>query len=350
MKVHISFEIKEGPWGGGNQFLKAVRDYFIKHDKYAHEAEEADVLLFNSHQVDTENNSFTKLWELKRKNPNVIFVHRVDGPILLGRGTDYISDKIIFAFNSLLADGTIFQSNWSAENCRAMGMGKTPYETLVMNSPNPEIFYKKTPSTQAKDKIRLITTTWSTNPNKGFHILQLLDRKLDFSKYSMTFVGNSPVKFTNFESHPPLPGKDLAALLRQHDIFFTACKNDSCSNSLIEALHCGLPVVCRNSGGNPEIVGDAGILFDHQEEALPAINEVSRNIESYRAKIALPTMDETGKAYLKFCERIIGEKNSGAYQPKLFPWYSLAKLKTKVAWYKKRGWFLNRIRPFNPDL
>jgi glycosyltransferase involved in cell wall biosynthesis len=346
MKVHISFEIKDGPWGGGNQFLKAVRDHFIKHDRYAHNPEDADVLLFNSHQVDMGNNSLTKLWELKRKNPNLIFIHRVDGPILLGRGTDYISDKIIFAFNSQLADGTIFQSSWSAENCRIMGMGKNHYETLIMNSPNPGVFYKKKPDTPKNDKIRLITTTWSTNPNKGFHILENLDKNLDFSKYSMTFVGNSPVEFKNFDSHPPLPGKDLASLLRKHDIFFTACKNDSCSNSLIEALHCGLPVVSRNSGGNPEIVGDAGILFNQEEEVIPAINEVSRNIKSYSEKMALPTMDETGEAYFKFCESIVKDKNSGSYQPKTFPWYTLANLKAKFAWYKRRGWVLNRIRPF----
>jgi glycosyltransferase involved in cell wall biosynthesis len=345
MKIHISFEIKEGPWGGGNQFLKAIRDYFIKNNAYAHKAEEADVLLFNSHQVDTGDNSFYKLWELKKKNPNIIFVHRVDGPILLGRGTDYISDKIIFAFNSQLADGTIFQSNWSAVNCRAMGMGKTHYETLIMNSPNPGNFYRKEAAPQSKDKIRLITTTWSTNPNKGFHILQDLDKSLDYSKYSMTFVGNSPVKFKNFISHTPLPSTELANLLRKHDIFFTACKNDSCSNSLIEALHCGLPVVCLNSGGNPEIVGTAGILFNHREEVIPAINKLSHNLKEYSASIKIPSMEETGEAYFKFCKNIVKDKNSGNYQPKSFPWYSLARLKAKTTWYRKRGWVLNRVIP-----
>jgi glycosyltransferase involved in cell wall biosynthesis len=346
MKIHISFEFKDGPWGGGNQFLKALKDYLIRHDKYSHEAEKADVLLFNSHQIDFKNNPFSYLWKLKKKNPKLIFVHRIDGPITLVRGNDNTTDKMIFAFNSQVADGTIFQTHWSADNCSTLGIEKNIYETTLINSPNQQFFYKKNPAQLQQNKIRLISTSWSANPNKGFDTLQFLDQNLDFSKYSMTFIGNSPIKFKNFSTLPPHTSKDLAEQLRQHDIFFTASKNDPCSNSLIEALHCGLPAVSFNSGGNPEIVGKGGVLFNLQEEVIPAIIKVTKNIESYIDQITLPSMDHTGKAYYRFCEKIVEDKNSGIYQPKAFPFHAMAGLKAKVHWYKKKRLLQDYITSF----
>ena len=48
MKIHILYLFKDGPWGGGNQFLKALRNEFIKMNFYEEIPEKADVILFNS--------------------------------------------------------------------------------------------------------------------------------------------------------------------------------------------------------------------------------------------------------------------------------------------------------------
>jgi hypothetical protein len=64
MKISINNKITEGAWGGGNQFLKALRKYFIKQECYAESLEGADVILFNSHH---ELKSVLKLkWLFKR--------------------------------------------------------------------------------------------------------------------------------------------------------------------------------------------------------------------------------------------------------------------------------------------
>ena len=54
MKINIFLDIKSGPYGGGNQFLKALRDFFIKKDVYSTSAKNADVILFNSHHQATD--------------------------------------------------------------------------------------------------------------------------------------------------------------------------------------------------------------------------------------------------------------------------------------------------------
>lgn len=75
MKINIVFEFKDGPWGGGNQFLKALKDQFTKKNKYIKDPAGADIILFNSH-----HNLF-KVILLKLKFPDKKFVHRIDGPI-----------------------------------------------------------------------------------------------------------------------------------------------------------------------------------------------------------------------------------------------------------------------------
>lgn len=64
MKIHILYNFKDGAWGGGNQFLKALQKYFIKGGFYTESPEDADVILFNSHH---ELKSVLKLkWLFKR--------------------------------------------------------------------------------------------------------------------------------------------------------------------------------------------------------------------------------------------------------------------------------------------
>ena len=48
-KVHILFKFQLGPWGGGNQFLKALKNYFIQEGVYEEDPIKADCILVNSH-------------------------------------------------------------------------------------------------------------------------------------------------------------------------------------------------------------------------------------------------------------------------------------------------------------
>jgi glycosyltransferase involved in cell wall biosynthesis len=92
----------------------------------------------------------------------------------------------------------------------------------------------------------------------------------------------------------------LAEHIKKKDIFITASKNDCCSNSLLEAMSCGLPAIAYNSGGNPEIVKDGGLLFDGKDDIIDKIGECATNLSFFEEKISVATTEETAKKYLDF--------------------------------------------------
>jgi len=275
--------------------------------------EDADIILFNSYPFGNEH-SFDLALKLKKRGK--ILIHRLDGPLYYVRGRDRAVDEVIFQFNSALADGTVFQSKWSRDKNYELGMKKAPYEAVILNTADPDIFNGEGKRPFHDKKIRLIATSWSKNMAKGFDIYQYLDKQLDFNRYQMTFLGNSPVEFENIISKPPVPSAELAKILKEHDIYIAASKNDPCSNSLIEALHCGLPAVGRNEGGHPEIVGGAGTFFEDETEVIAAIGNVVHNYQHYQLLIDLPTLDEVGQKYYKFASNIYEDYLKGNYQAK----------------------------------
>jgi glycosyltransferase involved in cell wall biosynthesis len=100
----------------------------------------------------------------------------------------------------------------------------------------------------------------------------------------------------------PLDSCGLADLMRKHDIYITASKNDPCSNSLIEALSCGLPAIYLQSGGHPEIVKQAGAGFEAAEQIPDLLNQVVNDYVSFQARIALPSIETVSEQYLKTLE------------------------------------------------
>jgi len=63
-----------------------------------------------------------------------------------------------------------------------------------------------------------------------------------------------------------LPGErnDIADILKGIDIFVMPSLNEGISNTILEAMATGLPVVATNVGGNPELVspGRTGLLVE----------------------------------------------------------------------------------------
>lgn len=332
MKINILYKFRDSAWGGANQFLKALRKYFISQDCYADAPEDADVIIFISYPFNSEW-FYQKVWKLK-KDKRVIVVNRMNGPISLYREKDKEIDDINFRFNSDVADGTIFQSEWSRWQCSELGMMSSQNETIIGNSPDPTIFYpcEYDKRSTSGEKIRLVASSWSNNLNKGFDVYEFLDNNLDFNRFEMTFIGNSPVNFKNIKHIPPLSPEELASELREHDIFVFASKLETYSNSLAEALHCGLPVIARDNSSQATTVGNGGLFFNDIEDVLMAIDDLARNLKNYRLSIRTTNIQKRGEEYYSFCKKIYGKALSGKFTVK--KWSRLDYLALKMAIYR----------------
>jgi glycosyltransferase involved in cell wall biosynthesis len=249
------------------------------------------VCLFNSFNFD-----FARLRRFARGEARV--VHRVDGPIGVYRGFDDGTDRRIIDVNRELADATIVQSLYSLEKHRELGLDlRDP--VVIPNAVDPAIFHPPPGrDSLASRRVRVITSSWSDNPRKGADILTWLDRNLDFDSFEVTFAGRTEARFERIRVVGPLASEPLADLLRAHDVYLAASRDDPCSNALLEALACGLPAAFLRSGGHPELVGDGGIGFDDSEELPGVFAQLRDELEQRRAAIRITALSDVADRYL----------------------------------------------------
>ncbi|WP_337996598.1 glycosyltransferase [Oleispirillum naphthae] len=293
-KIHILFPFRDGPWGGGNQLLCALRESFRARGQWADAPGDADAVLFDSF------NAAEAVIAWKRRLPQVPFVHRINGPVHLYRGEDSGIDGVVMRLAERAADGVIFQSDYTRKGFLRMGLREPPLSTVILNAPDQRIFHAEGREPSADGRLRLVAVSWSANWNKGFDVYRHFDETLDFSRYEMTFIGNSPIVFRNIRHLPPQDPAGVAALLRRADIYVMASRNDSCSNSLAEAISSGLVPVALNSGGNPELVGEGGVLFESAADALAAVERAAADLGGFRARLPQRSVDGVAAAYAAF--------------------------------------------------
>lgn len=282
------------PAGGGHQFLRALerelvsRGLSIEHDRISGRTQ---ACLFNSFNFD-----FARLRRFARKGCRMI--HRVDGPIGAYRGFDDGTDGRIASINAEFGDATVLQSRYSLARHAELGI-ELRDPVVISNTVDPSIFHplgsREPPNGRP---LRIISSSWSSNPRKGADVLAWLDRNLDPKQFQVTFCGQSAQRFERVRHVGPLDSLGVAALLRKHDVYLAASRDDPCSNALLEGLACGLPAAYLDSGGHPELVGDGGLPFREPEELPDVLVRLSTGLDAFRAAIVVPAISDIADRYL----------------------------------------------------
>ena len=127
LKINIIFRFHEGPWGGGNQFLKALKKNLEKRGLYETNPSKTNCFIFNSHHFIEE------ILSIKMKNQDKVFFHRIDGPTYLTKRIQPKLDFKIYELNRYIADGTIFQSAWSERENLLYGFKNTSFLKVINN-------------------------------------------------------------------------------------------------------------------------------------------------------------------------------------------------------------------------
>jgi glycosyltransferase involved in cell wall biosynthesis len=292
----VFHEFEPPPAGGGHQFMRALvrelegRGLVVERQRIS---EATPTCLFNSFNFD-----FERLRRFSARGARM--VHRVDGPIGVYRGFDDGTDARIAGINAELASATILQSRFSLDKHRELGF-KLREPVVVPNAVDPAIFHPPVARDPlAGRRIRVIATSWSDNPRKGADALAWLDRNVDPTRFALTFAGRRPsIDFEHVEVVGPLDSSSLADLLRTQDVYLAPSRDDPCSNALLEALACGLPAVYCDSGGHPELVGDAGLPFRGDDELGDVLEHVVSELDERRAAITVRPIAWVADRYLE---------------------------------------------------
>ena len=289
----IVHEFRPPPYGGSNQLLTALRGELRARGLRVSDGaigRSTRACLLHSYLVDIDG--------VRRKlRDGVRVVHRVDGPVELYRGRDDGADRKIVEINAALADATIFQSHWSLEAHRELGLDlRDP--VVIPNAVDPEIFFPPAERRRGP-RLRAIATSWSDNPRKGAATIATLAAAADPNDFEFTFVGRSPVPLDGVRQLAPLPSGELAQELRAHDVYVAPSLNEPCSNALLEALACGLPALYRRSGSHGELVGEAGLGFDGDGDAVAQLGRLGAELDERRAAIRITPLAEVADRYVE---------------------------------------------------
>jgi glycosyltransferase involved in cell wall biosynthesis len=149
--------------------------------------------------------------------------------------------------------------------------------SVIANGVDTDIFHPyvsqgfwdfSTPATRplwdGHSTFRLAIVSWSKDPAKGFDEYLRFDRALEnMRNVEIWFIGRKPpeVRFRNIRTFAPRGHSRLAKLLRQCHAFIQMARSETCSNALLEAINCGLPVIYLNSGSAKEFASDYGIEY-----------------------------------------------------------------------------------------
>ena len=248
--IPIPYERK----GGMHTFLLQFRQWLeqkgITHTENIDQ--DYDILFVNSFMV-----PFRDIYKAKQSKSHIRIIQRVDGSSRdYGRTGDWDS---IQARVNLLADLTIFQSQYSQISTTQKYKVVSNMGPIIYNPVNTDRFNPEGEKYSLPEGTKICVSAFSTHKLKGtWQIPELASANPDLQ---FILCGRYPFSsdLENVHILGHLDRDEIASVMRTCDVFLNLSQNDPCPNVVTEALSSGLPVLFIDSGGTPELVGDAGL-------------------------------------------------------------------------------------------
>lgn len=310
MKIAFNRTIRRTAWGGGSQFLTVFADYLVAGHKVVHQLEPGiDVIVMLDPRDEDGGFCANQIIAYKQHNPHVKVLHRINDTGVT-RGGESL-DRLITNTNAVLADQTVFISDWVKRHfhLRKDFVAAKPHE-VITNGCDESFFYPRSQVTKPGKPLKLVTHHWSDNPAKGLDLYAEIDRLIDNgAPLEFTYIGRYPKghvpKHTRIVA--PLYGQQLGDELRKHDVYVTGARWEACGSHHVEGAACGLPVVFHlDGGGVVEMCQRYGVGVSSPAELREAITAVASNYATHQkaileADLKASTMCEK---YLRIIEKM----------------------------------------------
>jgi len=261
MRVLINRTPVNGPWGGGNMWVKSMYEFLpqLGFNLVDSLGENPDVILLAG--LSSENGGISAIDAIRYKlsNKKVQLVLRVNENDAR-KSTKGVDDSIKSV--SDYCDHVVFVSKWLYDYFDASSWKVST--SYVYNGVDKDVFC---PSDKISNgKVNIVTHHWSDNVMKGFDVYNLLDDWLSLSKdFTFTYIGRERGTFKNTRVINPLFGKALGEELGKYDVYISASRFDPGPNHIIESLSCEIPTyVHRDGGGCVEFAGKDHVYDDFE--------------------------------------------------------------------------------------
>ena len=205
----------------------------------------------------------------------------------------------------LLADFVIYQSAFCKQIADQLLYNRRDRYAVVFNGVDLEQFR---PGPPRSGRLRLLSAGSLRDEYMLGSVLPVFERLWQPYDLELLIVGSlEPIcqqQIKEFaQAHPvaaeriqvvgPVANDDLPAYMQQADLLVHPRLGDNCPNIVIEAMACGLPVVCGSWGGTAELVGDGGVIvptgeWTYGEEFVVGLSKATETIlahlDTYRCR------------------------------------------------------------------
>jgi glycosyltransferase involved in cell wall biosynthesis len=257
------------------------------------------------------------------------FVLRIDG-IYFDQRETYGSNRKLNKkiFKSIdRAAGIIFQSAFSRQLVESH-YGELPCPATVILNGAPLQNMNRVAS--GKSKAIVCSANWRPNKrlNAIVNAVRELRKQIDCELYVLGKTPGNTVASDSFVHYiGEVSPSDVDNYLGQADLFIHLAWLDPCPNSVVEALVHGVPVLCSNRGGTPELVRATGLgvvvdcdpevnlgdLVDYHKPPQPdlalIVSKAAEMLDSPSDSFyELSSLDigNVAKDYVTFCKQVAG--------------------------------------------
>jgi len=112
-------------------------------------------------------------------------------------------------------------------------------------------------SLQPRKNIRLLMDAWHTLKDDFRDSWLVIAGESGHVFRNIKFFGDERIRFMNYVNETDLPG-----LYAQAELLVLPSFDEGFGLPVIEAMACGTPIIASDGGALPEVVGDAGLIFE----------------------------------------------------------------------------------------
>lgn len=299
IRIHFAYRHVDRPWGGANNFIRALHDYLRDSGNFEFTAAltaPCDMLFMN--ELGTGPGGGSHRWPLRRikallreRGPlgrPALVVRAVNlsrhafpaGPrnLTIGRWHD---SRTIGLLN--LADTVIFQSQYQHQFFVAAGYVGSRYH-VIHNGADRRFWREPVPPLPLNRVLRLVSVTTSPRQTKRHDLIARLSREADVQ---VRHVGAWPEGLDRgrVELLGTLTSERIADLYADSHYLLHPAVKDPCPNSVFEGICAGIPVIFNSGpGSSREIVGECGLALDEEDLAGTAVR-ARHSLQSLRAMV-----------------------------------------------------------------